>query len=169
MRAAPGIGAVVMSLMLAHRPPFERAGRMLLLSVAGFGAATVVFGFSRSFALSLAMLLSLGALDMISVVIRHTLVQLLTPDAMRGRVSAVNGMFIGISNELGEFESGMVAEWFRRDGDNSFGPTVSAVSGGVGTLLIVGLVGIFAPQLRRYGRLDGSDQQAARPQAAASN
>ncbi|MBS0261934.1 MAG: MFS transporter [Planctomycetes bacterium] len=155
MRAAPGIGAVVMSLALAHRPPFERAGRVLLLAVAGFGAATIVFGLSRNFALSLTMLLALGALDMISVVIRHTVVQLLTPDAMRGRVSAVNGMFIGISNELGEFESGMVAELFHRPDDKTFGPTVSAVSGGIGTMLVVGLVAIFSPALRKYGRLDG--------------
>jgi len=109
MRAAPGIGAVAMSFFMAHRPPIERAGRTLLWAVAGFGAATIVFGLSRWFPLSLAMLFLLGALDMISVVIRHTLVQLLTPDSMRGRVSAVNGMFIGVSNELGEFESGMVA------------------------------------------------------------
>ena len=154
MRAAPGIGAVCMSFLLAHRPPLERAGRTLLLSVAGFGVATIVFGFSRSFGLSLAMLLLLGALDMISVVIRHTLVQLLTPDDMRGRVSAVNGMFIGISNELGEFESGMVAHAFDRNDNPAFGPTVSAVSGGAGTLIVVAAVGLIWPQLRNYGRLD---------------
>jgi MFS family permease len=169
MRAAPGIGAVAMSLFLAHRAPFERAGRTLLVAVAGFGLATIVFGVSRSFALSLSMLLALGALDMISVVIRHTLVQLLTPDAMRGRVSAVNGMFIGISNELGEFESGMVAEWFHRDDDKTFGPTVSAVSGGLGTLLVVGLVAVFSPQIRRYGRLDGHPEKPTSPHSAASN
>jgi MFS family permease len=156
MRAAPGIGAVCMSFLLAHRPPLERAGRALLLAVAGFGVATIVFGFSRIFALSLVMLLLLGALDMISVVIRHTLVQLLTPDDMRGRVSAVNGMFIGISNELGEFESGMVAHAFDRKSDPAFGPTVSAVSGGVGTLLVVAAVAFIWPSLRNYGRLDGS-------------
>jgi MFS family permease len=156
MRAAPGIGAVCMSFILAHRPPLERAGRTLLCAVAGFGLATIVFGVSRYFPLSLAMLLLLGALDMISVVIRHTLVQLLTPDDMRGRVSAVNGMFIGISNELGEFESGMVAHLFDRSGDRSFGPTVSAVSGGVGTLAVVGVVALVWPQLRNYGRLDGA-------------
>lgn len=156
MRAAPGLGAVCMSFYLAHRPPIEKAGRALLWSVAGFGVATIVFGLSRVFSLSLGMLFLLGALDMISVVIRHTLVQLLTPDDMRGRVSAVNGMFIGISNELGEFESGMVADLFGRDSDKSFGPTVSAVSGGVGTILVVILVAQFWPQLRRYGRLDGS-------------
>ncbi len=160
MRAAPGIGAVCMSFLLAHRPPIERAGRTLLWAVAGFGVVTIVFGLSRSFSLSVAMLLLLGGLDMISVVIRHTLVQLLTPDAMRGRVSAVNGMFIGVSNELGEFESGMVAHVFRRSDDLSFGPTVSAVSGGVGTLVIVGLVALFWPPLRQYGRLDGTPQES---------
>jgi MFS family permease len=163
MRAAPGIGAVCMSFLLAHRPPMERAGRALLLAVAGFGAATIVFGFSRIFALSLVMLLLLGALDMISVVIRHTLVQLLTPDDMRGRVSAVNGMFIGISNELGEFESGMVAHAFDRSDDRAFGPTVSAVSGGIGTLLVVAAVALIWPPLRNYGRLDGSTPEEAKP------
>lgn len=156
MRAAPGIGAVSMSFFMAHRPPIEHAGRTLLWAVAGFGLATIVFGLSTWFPLSLAMLFALGALDMISVVIRHTLVQLLTPDSMRGRVSAVNGMFIGVSNELGEFESGMVAHLFSRSDDLRFGPLVSAVSGGVGTLVIVGLVGLFWPPLRKYGRLGGT-------------
>jgi MFS family permease len=163
MRAAPGIGAVCMSFLLAHRPPLERAGRALLLAVAGFGMATIVFGFSRVFGLSLAMLVLLGALDMISVVIRHTLVQLLTPDDMRGRVSAVNGMFIGISNELGEFESGMVAHAFDRRDDPTFGPTVSAASGGVGTLFVVAAVGLIWPQLRNYGRLDGTTPAGEQP------
>jgi MFS family permease len=163
MRAAPGIGAVCMSFLLAHRPPLERAGRALLLAVAGFGVVTIVFGFSRVFALSLAMLLLLGALDMISVVVRHTLVQLLTPDDMRGRVSAVNGMFIGISNELGEFESGMVAHAFDRDDNPAFGPTVSAVSGGVGTLLVVAAVGLIWPQLRNYGRLNDTRPAGEKP------
>src|SRR6185312_12693683 len=103
------LGALVMSVLLAHRPPMAHAGRTLLLSVAGFGLCMVVFGFSRSLPLSLAALCLSGALDNISVVIRHTLVQLLTPDEMRGRVSAVNSMFIGASNELGGFESGLVA------------------------------------------------------------
>jgi hypothetical protein len=101
------------------------------------------------------MLFLLGALDMISVVIRHTLVQLLTPDDMRGRVSAVNSLFIGISNELGEAESAMVASLFDRSKDLAFGATVSAVSGGVGTLAVVCTVALRWPQLRRYGRLDG--------------
>jgi hypothetical protein len=100
---------------------------------------------------------------MISVVIRHTLVQLLTPDDMRGRVSAVNSMFIGISNELGEFESGMVAYLFDRSGDRAFGPTVSAVSGGVGTLAVVCAVALRWPQLRKYGRLDGAPADGGEP------
>jgi len=158
MRAAPGIGAVCMSFLLAHRPPFERAGRALLWAVAGFGVITIVFGISRSFSLSLAMLFALGALDMVSVVVRQTLVQLLTPDEMRGRVSAINSMFIGISNELGEFESGSLAYAFDRPDDKAFGPTVSVVSGGVGTMLVVAMVALAWPQLRRYGRLDGTDQ-----------
>ncbi|MFN0052062.1 MAG: MFS transporter [Planctomycetales bacterium] len=155
MRAAPGIGALCMSFLLAHRPPMERAGRALLWSVAGFGVATILFGLSTSLPISLVMLFSLGALDMISVVIRHTLVQLQTPDAMRGRVSAVNGMFIGVSNELGEFESGLVAALCEHPTDRGFGPMVSVVSGGMGTLLVVAGVAAIWPELRRYGRLDG--------------
>jgi MFS family permease len=146
--AAPAVGALCTSMWLAHRPPIQHAGRDLLLAVAGFGVVTIGFGLSHSFAFSLIMLLLTGALDMISVVIRHTLVQLLTPDSMRGRVSAVNSMFIGASNELGGFESGLVAYWA--------GSVFSVVSGGIGTLVVVALVTWqFAP-LRRYGRLDGT-------------
>jgi MFS family permease len=155
LRAAPGIGALVMSFLLAHRPPLERAGRALLWSVAGFGVATIIFGLSKTMVLSLVMLCLLGALDMISVVVRHTLVQLMTPDAMRGRVSAVASMFIGVSNELGEAESGFVAWLFRRDSDLAFGPIVSVVSGGIGTLIVVAVVTVLWPDVRRYGRLDG--------------
>lgn len=155
LRAAPAIGALLMALILAHRSPMERAGPALLCAVAGFGVATIVFGVSRWFWLSLAMLLLTGALDMISVVIRHTSVQLLTPDEMRGRVQAVNGMFIGASNELGGFESGEVAHWFTRSNDPAFGPTVSVVSGGFGTLIVVAIVSLIWPQIRRYGRLEG--------------
>lgn len=154
LRAAPGIGALIMSYYLARRPPLRRAGRALLWSVSGFGLATVVFGLSRVFWLSWLALFMTGALDTISVVIRHTIIQLWTPDAMRGRVSAVNGMFIGISNELGEFESGLVAHLFSRAGDVTFGPTVSAVSGGIGTLLVVLWIARAFPQVRRHGRLD---------------
>jgi len=146
LRTAPSVGAVVMALSLAHLPPLRRAGRALLWAVAGFGVATVVFGVSRSFALSLAALVALGAMDNISVVIRSTLMLTRTPDAMRGRASAVNSVFIGASNELGGFESGLVAA--------IFGPVVSVVAGGLGVIAVVGLVALIWPQVRRLGRLD---------------
>jgi len=148
MEAAPAVGAILMALILAARPPLRRSGATMLWAVAGFGVATVVFGISRSFSLSLAMLLLTGALDMISVVVRQTLIQLLTPNEMRGRVSAVNSMFIGASNDLGGFESGAVA--------HLTSPTISVVSGGLGTMLVVVLTALAWPELRRYGRLDGS-------------
>lgn len=161
LRAAPGLGALLTSYVLTHRPPLQRAGTSLLWAVAGFGAATVVFGLSRSFWLAFGALFLTGAFDMVSVVIRHTLIQLWTPDEMRGRVSAINGMFIGISNELGEFESGTVAHLFERPGDPAWGPTVSVVSGGLGTVLVVLLTAWLFPALRRHRRLDdtpaGSD------------
>jgi MFS family permease len=143
---APSIGAFTMALLQAHRGPLRKAGRTLLFAVAGFGAVTIVFGISRNFWLSLLMLSLLGSCDNISVVVRSTLVQILTPDEMRGRVSALNSLFIGTSNELGAFESGLVA--------NFFGPVVSVVSGGIGTILIVLGMTWLSPQLRRYGRLD---------------
>jgi MFS family permease len=145
MRASPAIGALLMSVILAHRRPFSQAGRTLLWSVAGFGLATIIFGLSRNYYLSVAMLFLTGVLDTISVVIRHTLVQVLTPDHLRGRVSAINGLFIGASNELGAFESGTVARLFT--------PTISVVSGGIGTLLVVITAAIRLPRLRRYGAL----------------
>jgi MFS family permease len=145
LRAAPAVGALLMAITIAHRPAPQRAGAALLWAVAGFGVATIVFGVSRSFALSLAMLFLTGALDNISVVVRHTLVQVMTPDAMRGRVSAVNSIFITSSNELGAFESGLVAAWF--------GAIVSVVSGGVGTLVVVALTAWLSPSLRRLGGL----------------
>jgi MFS family permease len=145
LTAAPAIGALTMTFFLAHRPPMKNAGPALLWAVAGFGVATIVFGVSRNFWLSLTMLLATGALDQISVVVRHTLVQLMTPDAMRGRVAAVNSMFIGASNELGGFESGLVAALFS--------PVVSVVSGGIGTLVVVAAVASVFQQIRRYGQL----------------
>lgn len=157
MRSAPAFGALLMSFYLARHSGLQRAGRTLLWSVIAFGIFTIIFGFSRSFPLSLLMLMLLGAVDMISVVIRHTLVQLFTPDEMRGRVQAVNGLFIGASNELGGFESGAVASLFDRTDDPSFGPTVSVVSGGIGTLIVVAIVAYASPDLRKYDRLgDGS-------------
>jgi MFS family permease len=145
LRAAPALGALLMAVVLAHRPPLRRAGPALLLSVAGFGMAWVVFGLSRSFFLSFAMLAVTGALDNVSVVVRGTLVQVLTPDAMRGRVSAVNSVFIGSSNELGAFESGMTADWF--------GTVASVVGGGIGTVLVVIAVALGWPQVIRLGSL----------------
>ena len=145
LRAAPSIGAAVMAVALTRRPPMRRAGPSLLWAVAGFGVATIVFGLSRSFALSMAMLVLLGALDNISVVVRHTLVQVRTPDAMRGRVSAVNGVFIDTSNELGGFESGATAALV--------GPVVSVVAGGIITILVVLVVARVWPELRTLGPL----------------
>jgi MFS family permease len=135
-----------MGLLIAHTPPFKHAGRAMLWAVAGFGVATIAFGLSRNFWFSLAMLFLTGALDNISVLVRHTLVQVLTPDAMRGRVSAVNNIFIGASNELGGFESGLTARFF--------GTITSVVAGGIGTIVAVILVGFIWPQVRRYGSLN---------------
>jgi MFS family permease len=145
LRAAPGIGALVMALAIAHARPPQRAGRTLLWAVAGFGVATIVFGLSRIYWLSLLMLAFTGALDNISVVVRHTLVQVLTPDAMRGRVSAVNSLFIITSNELGAFESGAVAALA--------GAVFSVVFGGIGTIVVVALAALAWPELRRLGAL----------------
>jgi len=155
LRAAPSVGAVVMALTLAHRPPMRKAGRAMLLSVAGFGVATVVFGLSRNPVLSFAMLALTGALDNISIVVRGTLVQLLTPESMRGRVASVNTIFIVCSNELGAFESGITAHWF--------GPVASVVIGGLGTLTVVSAVALRWPQVRRLGRLDATIVQQEMP------
>src|SRR5437870_9493807 len=151
LMAAPSIGAFSMAMIQAHRGPLRKAGRTLLFAVTGFGVVTVIFGVSTNFWLSMAMLLLLGSCDNVSVVIRLTLVQVLTPDDMRGRVSALNALFIGTSNELGAFESGLVA--------NFFGPLFSVVSGGIGTIIVVLAMAWLSPQLRRYGSLGnpGSD------------
>jgi MFS family permease len=148
LRMAPALGALAMGIVMAHLPPMKHAGRAMLLAVAGFGAATIVFGFSKLFWLSWAMLFLTGVLDNVSVVVRHTLIQLLTPDAMRGRVSAVNSIFIGSSNEIGGLESGVVAQWL--------GPVLSVVTGGIGTVLVVALWSAIFPHLRRFGVLSGS-------------
>jgi MFS family permease len=141
LRCAPGVGAAIVGVVLAHHTIERSAGRLMLFSVAGFGLATVVFGLSVNFWLSLAALTAAGGFDMVSMVIRQTLVQLSTPDAMRGRVSAVTGIFVGASSELGEFESGLAAA--------VFGTVPAAVLGGLGTLAIVALwTGLF-PELRR--------------------
>jgi MFS family permease len=145
LRAAPSIGSFVMAIGLAHRPPMRQAGKTLLWAVAGFGIATIVFGLSTNPYLSFAMLLLTGALDNISVVVRQTLVQMLTPDEMRGRVSAVNTIFIASSNELGEFESGLAA--------SLLGTVVAVVAGGVGTVLVVLGAARVWPRLRHLGSL----------------
>jgi MFS family permease len=145
LRTAPGVGASIMAALLAHRPLRGRAGVTLLSSVAGFGIFTILFGVSRSLVLSLAALLLLGASDMISVIIRATLVQLRTPDEMRGRVTAVDMVFIGTSNEFGQFESGLTAQWF--------GTVPAVVLGGVGTLVVIALWAWLFPELRKAGEL----------------
>jgi MFS family permease len=145
LRSAPAAGAALTGVCLALRPIERRTGAKMLVSVALFGAATIVFGLSRNFVLSLVSLAVLGAADMVSVFVRSSLVQLATPDAMRGRVSAVNLVFIGASNELGEFESGVTAQWL--------GVVPSVVAGGVGTLLVVAAWAWLFPKLRQVDRL----------------
>ncbi len=145
LRAAPSIGAVLVAVFVARRAPFERAGRALLWSVAGFGVATIIFGLSTSFPLSLLMLALLGGFDQISVIIRGTLVLVQTPDELGGRVAAVHNVFVGTSNELGEFESGVAA--------HLFGPVIAVAAGGVGTILVVLLIAFAWPEVRRLGRL----------------
>jgi MFS family permease len=145
LRAAPFVGAFAMAIWLAARPTFGHAGRALFMSVAAFGIAMIVFGLSTSLWLSLAALAVSGAVDNVSVVIRHVLVQMKTPDELRGRTTAVNSVFIECSNEVGAFESGLVAAWF--------GPVVSVVAGGFGTLGVVAIVAFAFPALRRMKRL----------------
>jgi MFS family permease len=146
MRAAPAIGAFAMSFVIATLPPMRHAGKTLLWCVVGFGVVTILFGVSRMLWFSLAMLFLTGAFDSVSVVVRHTLVQLLTPDEMRGRISAVNNIFIGSSNELGAMESGLTSALF--------GPVWSVVGGGIGTIAVVATVAWIWPQTRKIGRLD---------------
>jgi MFS family permease len=154
LRTAPAIGAFVMALVIAHRPPLRHAGPAMLWSVSGFGVATIVFGLSQNFWLSFAMLALTGALDNVSVVVRSTLVQVLTPDHMRGRVSAVNFIFISSSNQLGAFESGITAAWF--------GPVPSVVAGGVGTVLVVLAVILKWPEVLRLGSLHRTEEMDIR-------
>lgn len=145
LRAAPGLGAACMALLLANRPLRQHAGQRMLHGVALFGAATLVFGLSHNLALSMLALFVVGASDMVSVLVRATLVQLATPDEMRGRVSAVTVLFIGASNEFGQFESGLTAQWF--------GAIPAVVAGGLGTLVIVSLWTMLFPGLRRVDQL----------------
>lgn len=145
LRSMPAAGAALMAVLLAYRPLRRRSGLLMFCGVTIFGVATIVFGLSRSVALSLIALFILGASDMVSVVVRSTLVQIATPPAMRGRVSAVNLLFIGASNEFGQFESGLTAQWM--------GAVPAVVAGGVGTLIVVGLWTWLFPQLRNLDRL----------------
>src|ERR1700675_174396 len=145
LRSAPGVGAALMAIVVAHRPIRRRAGLTMLLSVAAFGVLTIVFGVSHSLIVSLVTLFLLGASDMVSVIIRATLIQVATPDEMRGRVNAVDMLFIGVSNELGEFESGLTAQWF--------GTVPAVVLGGVGTLLVIAAWAWLFPELRKADQL----------------
>jgi MFS family permease len=146
LRAAPSVGALGMALALAHRPPLARAGQALLFAVVVFGVATIGFGLSRSFLLSLLFLIVIGASDNVSVVVRSTLVQTLTPDSMRGRVAAINSIFVAMSNELGSLESG-IAAWL-------LGPVAAIVLGGLGCLGVVGAVARRWPEVGKLERLD---------------
>jgi MFS family permease len=145
LRAAPALGALAVSIWMTFRPMLRRAGALMFIGVAIYGVATIVFGLSRSLPLSLAALMVVGAADMISVVIRSSMLQLATPASMRGRVSAVNSLFVGASNELGEFESGVTAQWW--------GAVRAVVAGGLGGLAVTGIWSVLFPGLRGIDRL----------------
>jgi hypothetical protein len=171
LRNAMAVGAVICGLIIAHRPPLQKAGSAMLWAVAIFGVATIFFGLTNAnclgrwlslpgaawYGLSFGLLALAGAVDNISVVVRHSLVQILTPDEKRGRVSAVNSLFIGTSNELGGFRSGIVAYFFTKQtvlgSPNATGAIVSTVTGGIGTILVVLAVAWIWPEIRRYGKL----------------
>lgn len=155
LRATPAVGSLCVALYLAWRPAKKRAGVLMFSATAVFGFATIVFGISRSILLSLLTLFILGAADMASVVVRSSLIQLATPDAMRGRVGAVNGLFIGASNELGEFESGVTAHWF--------GTVRAVVLGGIGSLMVTGIWWKLFPELRDAGDLRTITAQSPEP------
>jgi hypothetical protein len=156
LRAMPSLGALVVSMLLLVLPIKRRAGQTMLTCVGIFGAATVVFGVSRNLWLSCAALLVIGAADMASVVIRSSILQLATPNAMRGRVSSVNWLFIGASNELGEYESGLTAHWW--------GAVRAVVIGGVASLMVTGLWSVFFPALRNADKLTAEDLVAVEKQ-----
>lgn len=145
LRAAPAVGALVVSFSLTWSPIKRRAGALMLVCVAIFGVATILFGVSRNMVLSLLALVVVGASDMVSVVVRSSILQLATPPEMRGRVSAVNSLFLGASNELGEFESGLTAQWW--------GAVRAVIYGGIGSLMITGLWSVIFPELRRADEL----------------
>lgn len=159
LRSAEAIGAVSMAVLLAHLPPMRHAGRTMLWAVAGFGVATIIYGLSQWFWLSMAMMFLIGALDNISVVVRHTLVQMLTPDSMRGRVSAINSIFIVASNDLGGLESGLTARLL--------GPVCSVVLGGIGAIVVVFGTARIWPQILGIGSLQ--DIQPAKAMEVQAN
>ena len=150
LRAAPAVGAAFFAILLAHLPPLKKAGMTMLWSVVFFGIFTILFGLSQNFVFSLLCLFILGAADMVSVIIRGVLVQIETPPEMRGRVSAINLVFIGASNELGEFESGVTAGWF--------GTVPAVVIGGIGTLVVVALWAWRFPEIRGYKSLEAKGE-----------
>ncbi len=152
LRSGPAIGAALMALALSRWPLKRHAGARMFWAVAAFGVATIVFGLSRNLWLSVFALAMLGAADMISVYVRQTLMQIVTPDHMRGRVSSVSGLFISGSNELGEFESGVVSRFV--------GPVMAVILGGIGTLIVTGAWAAMFPDLRRADRLDGRGSEA---------
>ena len=149
LRSTPGVGAALTAILVAYRPIHRRAGMTMIWCVAGFGVFTIIFGLSHNLVVSLLAMTFVGATDMISVIIRATLVQLATPDEMRGRVNAVDMLFIGVSNELGEFESGLTAQWF--------GTVPAVVLGGIGTLVVIGLWAWLFPALRQADRLTSAE------------
>lgn len=158
LRAAPALGALAVSLWLMLRPIRGRAGAKMLVCVAIFGVSTIIFGLSRSLPLSLAALFCVGASDMVSVVIRGSILQLATPAAMRGRVSAVNSLFVGASNEFGEFESGLTAQWW--------GAVRAVVIGGIGSLIVTGFWATFFPSLRQADQLSTESLMPAETEQA---
>jgi MFS family permease len=153
LRTAPGVGAAVMAIFLAYRPLRRRAGLIMLWCVAGFGLFTILFGISRSLILSLIALFFVGATDMVSVIVRAILIQVATPDEMRGRVNAVDMVFIGASNEFGEFESGLTAQWF--------GTVPAVVIGGVGTLVVTVIWAWRFPELRKVEQLPSAESRTS--------
>jgi len=161
LRCAPGIGAGAMAILLAHRPLRRKAGATMLWCVAGFGAFTILFGVSHSIVLSMFALALVGASDMVSVVIRGVLVQLATPDEMRGRVNAVEMIFIGASNELGQFESGVTAAWI--------GSVPAVILGGIGSIVVTVLWAVLFPDLRNVDRLAGAGKPVSEPAPTSSD
>jgi MFS family permease len=154
LRGSMGVGAALTAVGMAYMPPLKAPGKMMFWCVAGFGLGTIVFGLSTNFVLSVAALVLMGAFDMISVVVRQTLVQTMTPREMLGRVNAVNLIFIGASNELGEFESGVTAKWF--------GVVPAVVIGGIGSILITAIWAALFPELRKYDGKHDPEQEKAK-------